>query len=254
VGQAPVALRVATLAELVLRPLVTSPPAIRAIPLTQVAMVPPAATAVLVAIRVAPVRAMLPVGTPRQRQVVTQAVVLVMPPVELVPPGRAEPDLVAIAQAVPHPTLLPVHPVVRAVRVRAVPELVLLAVPATAAPVVLLRQVTRPVVLVLALLVRAIRRVTRVAVPAVPGAAAPVVMRPRLLRRVAPETVLRRAAVVQRAVTAVRVVLRPRVMVAQVRAVLELLVRAVPELAGQVAPATQPVEQVLQARVVRVVP
>jgi hypothetical protein len=107
----------------------------------------------------------------------------------------------------------------------------------TAAGPVLATQARRPAVPVLALLVRAMRRVTRVAALAVPGTAALVAMRPRLLQRAAPGPVLPQVAAMQRAVTAVRVVLRPRVMVAQVRVVLELLVRAVPELAGQVAPA-----------------
>jgi len=168
--------------------------------------------------------------------VVTQAVVLGMPAVELVLPGRAEQDLAAMARVVPHPPLLPVQPVVPAVRVRAVPEPVVLAVLATAVPRVVVRRATRLAVPVLVPQARVTRQVTRVAVLAVPGTAAPVAMRPRLLQRVAPGPVLPQAAVMQRAVTAVRVALRPRVMVAQVQAVLELLVRAVPELAGQVAP------------------
>ena len=72
---------------------------------------------------------------------------------------------------------------------------------------------------------------------AVPGAAALVAMRPRLLQRVATGPVLRRAAVMRRAVTAVPVVPRPRVMVARVRVVPEATVRAVPQPAGQVVPA-----------------
>jgi len=135
-------------------------------------------------------------------------------------PAMVAPDRPPAERVVMQEVVLETPPVAQVAPGQAMPPRVALrAVPEPVVPV----QATPPVMLG--------------AVLAVPGAAVPVATRPRLLQRVATGPVLRRAAVLQRAVTVVRVVLRPRVTVAQVRAVLELLVRAVPELAGQVAPA-----------------
>ena len=147
-----------------------------------------------------------------------QEVVLATPPVAQVPPGRAMPPRVALRAV---PGTLPVVQATRPVMLVVVP-----AAPGTAAQRVLATAGPAQVML------QEMLRVVLVA----PAVAALAVMRRPLPRLAAPVRVVPRAAVMRPAGMVVLVVPRPRVMVARVRAVLEVRVRAVTQPAEQVAP------------------